>query len=79
MNDNTTLTGILGTTTSFTGFMVSMMPHIETGLRWSSVGTGIPKLGHCQKEHMPSNGAKLTIQLSKKNKTMDIHSLNIYI
>jgi hypothetical protein len=33
MNDNTTLTGILGTTTSFTGFMVSMMPHIETGLR----------------------------------------------
>jgi len=33
MNDNTTITGILGTTTSFTGFMVSMMPHIETGLR----------------------------------------------
>jgi len=33
MNDNTTLTGILGTTTSFTGFLVSMMPHIETGLR----------------------------------------------
>jgi hypothetical protein len=33
MNDNTTVTGILGTATSFTGFMVSMMPHIETGLR----------------------------------------------
>ena len=33
MNDNTTLTGIFGTTTSFTGFMVSMMPQIETGLR----------------------------------------------
>ena len=33
MNDNATLTGILGTTTSFTGFMVSMMPQIETGLR----------------------------------------------
>jgi hypothetical protein len=33
MNDNTTLTGILGTITSFTGFMVSLMPHIETGLR----------------------------------------------
>jgi hypothetical protein len=33
MNDNATLTGILGTTTSFTGFLVSMMPHIETGLR----------------------------------------------
>jgi hypothetical protein len=33
MNDNATLTGILGTTTSFTGFMVSLMPHIETGLR----------------------------------------------
>jgi len=33
MNDNTTITGILGTTTSFTGFMVSLMPHIETGLR----------------------------------------------
>ena len=33
MNDNATLTGILGTTTSFTGFMVGLMPHIETGLR----------------------------------------------
>lgn len=33
MNDNTTLTGILGTTTSFSGFLVGMMPHIETGLR----------------------------------------------
>jgi hypothetical protein len=33
MNDNATLTGIIGTTTSFTGFMVSLMPHIETGLR----------------------------------------------
>jgi hypothetical protein len=33
MNDNATLTGILGTTTSFTGFLVSLMPHIETGLR----------------------------------------------
>ena len=37
MNDNATLTGILGTTTSFTGFMVSMMPHIETGLRLSGL------------------------------------------
>jgi hypothetical protein len=37
MNDNTTITGILGTTTSFTGFMVSMMPHIETGLRVSGL------------------------------------------
>ena len=34
MNDNATLTGILGTTTSFTGFMVSMMPHTTpTGAR----------------------------------------------
>ena len=33
MNDTTTFTGIIGTATSFTGFMVSMMPHIETGLR----------------------------------------------
>jgi hypothetical protein len=33
MNDNTTFTGIIGTTTSFTGFLVSLMPHIETGLR----------------------------------------------
>jgi hypothetical protein len=33
MNDNTTVTGVLGTATSFTGFMVSLMPHIETGLR----------------------------------------------
>ena len=37
MNDNATLTGILGTTTSFTGFMVSMMPQIETGLRVSGL------------------------------------------
>jgi len=33
MNDNTTITGIIGTATSFTGFMVSLMPQIETGLR----------------------------------------------
>jgi hypothetical protein len=33
MNDNTTFTGIIGTTTSFTGFMISLMPHIEAGLR----------------------------------------------
>ena len=33
MNDNATFTGIIGTTTSFTGFMVSLMPHVETGLR----------------------------------------------
>jgi hypothetical protein len=33
MNDNATFTGIIGTTTSFTGFMISLMPHIETGLR----------------------------------------------
>ena len=33
MNDNATATGILGTATSFTGFMVGLMPHIETGLR----------------------------------------------
>jgi hypothetical protein len=33
MNDNATFTGIIGTTTSFTGFMVGLMPHIETGLR----------------------------------------------
>ena len=26
MSDNATFTGILGTNTSFTGFMVSMMP-----------------------------------------------------
>ena len=37
MSDNTTITGILGTATSFTGFMVSMMPHIETGLRVSGL------------------------------------------
>jgi hypothetical protein len=33
MNDNTTFTGIIGTTTSFTGFMISLMPQIESGLR----------------------------------------------
>ena len=37
MSDNKTITGILGTATSFTGFMVSMMPHIETGLRVSGL------------------------------------------
>jgi hypothetical protein len=37
MNDNTTFTGIMGTTTSFTGFMISMMPHIETTLRLSGL------------------------------------------
>lgn len=33
MSDNTAATGILGTATSFTGFIISMMPHIESGLR----------------------------------------------
>jgi hypothetical protein len=33
MNDNAAFTGIIGTTTSFTGFMISLMPHIEAGLR----------------------------------------------
>jgi len=33
MSDNTSATGILGTATSFTGFIISMMPHIESGLR----------------------------------------------
>ena len=33
MSDNTTFTGIIGTTTSFTGFMISLMPQIESGLR----------------------------------------------
>jgi hypothetical protein len=37
MNDNTTFTGIVGTTASFTGFMVSLMPQIETGLRLSGL------------------------------------------
>jgi hypothetical protein len=33
MNDNTTITGIIGTTTSVSGIMVSLMPQIEMGLR----------------------------------------------
>jgi len=33
MNDNATLTGIIGTATSVTGIMVSLMPQIEMGLR----------------------------------------------
>ena len=33
MNDNTTITGIIGTGTSITGIMVSLMPQIEMGLR----------------------------------------------
>lgn len=33
MNDHPTATGIMGTITSVTGVLVSLMPHIETGLR----------------------------------------------
>jgi hypothetical protein len=33
MNDHPTATGIMGTITSVTGVLISLMPHIETGLR----------------------------------------------
>jgi hypothetical protein len=41
MNDHPTITGLLGTTTSITGVLVSMLPHIETGLRIGSAFIGL--------------------------------------
>lgn len=41
MNDNTTATGIFGTITSLSGVLVSMLPHIETGLRIGGAFVGL--------------------------------------
>jgi flagellar motor component MotA len=41
MNDNTAATGIFGTVTSISGVLVSMLPHIETGLRIGGAFVGL--------------------------------------
>ncbi len=41
MNDHPTMTGLLGTATSISGVMVSLLPHIETGLRISGAFVGL--------------------------------------
>ena len=41
MNDHPTMTGILGTVTSMSGVLVSMLPHLETGLRISGAFVGL--------------------------------------
>jgi flagellar motor component MotA len=41
MNDHPTMTGILGTVTSVSGVLVSMLPHLETGLRISGAFVGL--------------------------------------
>lgn len=41
MNDHPVMTGILGTATSISGVLVSMLPHLETGLRISGAFVGL--------------------------------------
>jgi flagellar motor component MotA len=41
MNDHPTMTGIIGTATSISGVLVSLLPHIETGLRISGAIVGL--------------------------------------
>jgi flagellar motor component MotA len=41
MNDHPTMTGIVGTVTSVTGVLVSLVPHLETGLRISGAFVGL--------------------------------------
>jgi flagellar motor component MotA len=41
MNDHPTITGLLGTATSVSGVLVSMLPHLETGLRISGAFVGL--------------------------------------
>jgi len=41
MNDHPTMTGILGTATSVSGVLVSLLPHLETGLRISGAFVGL--------------------------------------
>ena len=41
MHDNPTFTGLMGTATSITGVLVSMLPHVETGLRLSGAFVGL--------------------------------------
>ena len=41
MSDNTTMTGLVGTATSISGVLVSLIPHIETGLRICGAFVGL--------------------------------------
>jgi hypothetical protein len=41
MNDHPIMTGTLGTATSLSGVMVSMLPHLETGLRIGGAFVGL--------------------------------------
>jgi flagellar motor component MotA len=41
MSDHPTMTGIIGTATSISGVLVSLLPHIETGLRISGAIVGL--------------------------------------
>ena len=41
MNDHPTYAGIMGTVTSISGVLISMLPHLETGLRLSGAFVGL--------------------------------------
>jgi flagellar motor component MotA len=41
MSDHPTMAGILGTVTSLSGVLVSMLPHLETGLRIGGAFVGL--------------------------------------
>jgi len=41
MSDHPTMTGLIGTATSISGVLVSLIPHIETGLRISGAFVGL--------------------------------------
>jgi flagellar motor component MotA len=41
MNEHPTIAGITGTLTSLFGVMVSLIPHLETGLRISGAFVGL--------------------------------------
>lgn len=41
MNDHPAMTGILGTVTSLSGVLISMLPHLETGLRIGGAFVGL--------------------------------------
>jgi hypothetical protein len=41
MNEHPTLAGLMGTATSISGVIISMLPHVETGLRISGAVVGL--------------------------------------
>jgi hypothetical protein len=41
MNDHPYFSGLLGTSASFGGVFVSLLPHIETGIRIASLSVGL--------------------------------------